>query len=57
MNERFEIISRYTVTNVNELEEKIKQGIVKEHPSWEDLIDLRNLEGEIQGIQYDIGNL
>ncbi|MEN8220422.1 MAG: hypothetical protein ABFS56_29555 [Pseudomonadota bacterium] len=50
MNERFEILSRYTITNVNELEEKIKQGILDEHPSWEDLIDLKNLETEIQGI-------
>jgi hypothetical protein len=41
---------RRTVTNVNELEEKIKQGILVEHPSWEDLIDLKNLETEIQGI-------
>jgi hypothetical protein len=56
MTERFEILSRSTVTNVNELEEKIKQGLVQEHPSWEDLIDLRNLEREIQGIQYDIGS-
>jgi len=57
MNEKFEILSRYTVTNINELAEKIKQGIVKEHPSWEDLIDLKNLEEEIQGIQDDIGRL
>ncbi len=57
MNERFEILSRYTVTNVTELEEKIKQGILVEHPSWEDLIDLKNLETEIQGIQDDIGSL
>jgi hypothetical protein len=57
MNERFEILSRYTATNINELAEKIKQGIIKEHPSWEDLIDLKNLEGEIQGIQDDIGSL
>jgi len=57
MNERFAILSRYTITNVNELEEKIKQGILVEHPSWEDLIDLKNLETEIQGIQYDIGTI
>jgi hypothetical protein len=57
MNERFEILSRYAVINVNELEEKIKQGVLAEHPSWEDLIDLRNLEREIQGISNDIGCL
>lgn len=35
MNERFEILSRYSVINVDELETKIKQGILVEHPSWE----------------------
>ena len=51
MNERLEMLSRYAVTNVDELETKIKPGILIEHPSWEDLIDLRNLEKEIQGIK------
>jgi hypothetical protein len=54
MNERFEILLRYAVTNVDELEEKIKQGALAEHPSWEDLIDFKNLEREIQGISNDI---
>jgi ribosomal protein L29 len=57
MNERFEILSRYAVINVDELESKIKQGVLVEHPSWEDLIDLRNLETEIQGIKNDISRL
>ncbi|WP_216092929.1 hypothetical protein [Candidatus Marithrix sp. Canyon 246] len=57
MNEKFEILSRYSVINVDELETKIKQGVLVEHPSWEDLIDLRNLETEIQGIKNDISRL
>jgi len=57
MNERFEMLSRYAVINVDELESKIKQGVLVEHPSWEDLIDLRNLETEIQGIKNDISRL
>ena len=57
MNERFDILSKYAVTNVNELERKIKQGVVVEHPSWEDVIDLKNLETEIQGISNDINGL
>jgi hypothetical protein len=56
-NERFEILSRYAVINVDELETKIKQGLLVEHPSWEDLIVLRNLEAEIQGIKNDISRL
>lgn len=57
MSEKFEILSRYVVTSINELEEQIKQGILPEHPSWEDLIDLKNLETEIQSIQDDIDYL
>ena len=57
MNERFEILSRYRVTDVNEMEEKIKQGALAEHPSWEDLIDLRNIGAEIQGVADDIDSL
>jgi hypothetical protein len=57
MNEKFEIFFRYTVTNVKELEEKIKHGVLPEHPTWEDSIDLRNLEREIQSIQDDINCL
>ena len=50
MSERLEIFSKYRVTSIHELEEKIKQGTLPEHPSWEDLIDLNNLESEIQDI-------
>jgi len=57
MNERLEMLSRYALTNVDELETQIKQGSLVEHPSWEDLIDLRNLEKEIQGIKDDISRL
>ncbi|RKZ39883.1 MAG: hypothetical protein DRQ49_10095 [Gammaproteobacteria bacterium] len=57
LHERFESLSRYAVTNANELEEKIKQGILPEHPTWEELIDLKNLEQEIQGIQDDLNRL
>jgi len=30
--------ARYGVRSASELEEKIRGGIVKEHPGWEDLI-------------------
>lgn len=55
--EKFEILSRYSVKNANELEEKIKSGEIPEHPSWEDLIELSNLETEIQSMQDDINRL
>jgi len=55
--ERFEILSRYSVKNATELEEKIKSGEIPEHPSWEDLIELSNLEMEMQSMQDDINRL
>ncbi len=40
-----------------EFEEKIKGGEIPEHPAWEDLIELKNLEAEIKEIDRDIKSL
>lgn len=55
--ERFEILSRYQVVTIGEVEEKIKNGEIPEHPAWEDLIDLKNIEAEIKEIDRDIQSL
>ena len=55
--ERFEILSRYGVTAVEQLNEKIKKGEIQEHPGWEDLIELKNIEAEIKEIDRDIRDL
>jgi len=55
--ERLEIIARYEVTTVSELEDKIKEGIVPEHPAWEDLIEIKNIEDEIKEIEDDLRTL
>ena len=57
MEERLEILKRYNVNSVEELEEKIRKGEINEHPAWEDLITLENLEGMIKEISDDIRNL
>jgi hypothetical protein len=49
-SERLEILSRYGVTTIEELKEKIESGEIQEHPGWEDLIELRNIETEIKEI-------
>lgn len=56
-NERIEILSRYRVTTIEKFEEKIKSGEIQEHPAWEDLIELRNIEAEIREINSDIQTL
>ena len=40
--EQSEILRRYEVKSLKELETKIKDGIIPEHPAWEDLINLEN---------------
>ena len=55
--ERFEILARYQASNVDELNQRIAEGKVAEHPGWEDLIELKNIENEIDEIEHDIGCL
>lgn len=55
--ERFEMLARYQASNVEELHQKIVEGQVAEHPGWEDLIEVKNIEQEIEEIQHDIGDL
>lgn len=56
-NERLEILSRYRIFTIEDLEKKIRSGEIQEHPGWEDLIELRNIESEILEIDSDIRSL
>lgn len=55
--ERLEILARYEAGTVSELEEKVKVGSVPEHPAWEDMIEIKNIESEIAEIESDIRTL
>jgi hypothetical protein len=52
--ERFEILSRYRASNVEQLNQKVAEGDAPEHPGWEDLIEVKNIEQEINEIENDI---
>lgn len=52
--ERFEILARYQASNVEELNHKVTEGSAPEHPAWEDLIEIKNIEQEIGEIENDI---
>ncbi|NQT54839.1 MAG: hypothetical protein HQ551_01265 [Desulfobacteraceae bacterium] len=52
--ERFEILSRYQTSNVEGLNQKITEGNAPEHPGWEDLIEIKNIQEEIKEIENDI---
>lgn len=43
-----ELKSKYNVKTAVELEKKMKEGTVEEHPAWEDLILLENLEERVR---------
>ena len=55
--ERIEILARYEAETVTGLEEKIMKGAVPEHPTWEALIEIKNIEAEIREIENDIRTL
>ena len=55
--ERFEILARYDVSSLEKLKIKIEENEVPEHPGWEDLIELENIEDEIKEIENDIRSL
>ncbi len=57
MRDKLEISSRYNITSTKELEGKIKSGKIKEHPAWEDLIVLENLETKLKEINSDIKDI
>ena len=57
MTETLEILSRYGLSSASELEEAIGEGKVAEHPSWEDLIVIENLEEKIKRLDKEIGNI
>ncbi|MBE9570571.1 MAG: hypothetical protein IMF11_08085 [Proteobacteria bacterium] len=52
--ERFEILARYQASSVEELNQKVTEGKAPEHPGWEDLIEVKNIEQEIKEIENDI---
>ena len=55
--EKLEILARYRVATTNELKRKIEQGVVPEHPAWEDYIESKNIEAEIKELDSDIRTL
>jgi hypothetical protein len=49
-----EIKTRYSVKSATELEKKIQNGTTAEHPAWEDLILLENLEERVRQIRKEL---
>jgi len=53
--ERLEILARYKVSSIQDLEGMIQRGEIVEHPAWEDMIEIKNIEAEVKEIDDDLG--
>ena len=48
LQHRLDILARYGADSLADLESRISQGIVAEHPAWEDLIVAENLTARLE---------
>jgi len=46
--------ARYDVKGAVELEQKVRRGVIEEHPAWEDLILLENLGERADRIRREL---
>lgn len=54
---KLEILARYSADSIADLESKIAQGTVVEHPAWEDLIVAENLTTRLEELDAHLNNL
>ena len=54
---RLDILARYSADSVTDLESRIAQGIVAEHPAWEDLIVAENLTARLEELDAYLDDL
>ena len=54
---KLEMLARYGVDSVAALESKIIEGIVREHPTWEDLIVIENLTDRVEELEETLADL
>ncbi|MCX9081088.1 MAG: hypothetical protein OIN83_02705 [Candidatus Methanoperedens sp.] len=57
MKDRLEIMSRYKVSSFEEFEKGLEEGKIPEHPGWEDMIILENLEYSINKFKKELLNV
>jgi hypothetical protein len=54
---RLEILSRYQVNTVDDLEAGIQTGRIAEHLAWEDVITVENLEARLEELDAHLRNV
>lgn len=56
MQLKLEILGRYGAASLADLETKIANGMVVEHPAWEDLIVAENLTERLEELDVQLGD-
>ena len=54
---QLEMLARYGADSITDLESKITQGLVAEHPAWEDLITVENLTTRLKELDAYLADL
>ena len=57
MRDRLEIMSGYRVLSLDEFEKKVQDGSIPEHPGWEDLITLENIETRVNKLKMELSHV
>lgn len=57
MRDRLEIMSRYQVPSLDEFEKRVQDGSIPEHPEWEDLITLENIETRVNKLKMELSHV
>jgi len=57
LRHRLDILARYNAESVEDLESRIAQGVVAEHPAWEDLIVAENLKARLEELDAHLHDL
>jgi hypothetical protein len=57
LQQQLEILARYGADSITDLESKIAQGKVVEHPAWEDLIVVENLTARLEELDVYLNDL
>ena len=57
LRHRLDILARYGADSISDLESRIAQGVVIEHPAWEDLTVAENLTAHLEELDAYLGDL
>jgi hypothetical protein len=56
LQHRLDILARYGAASFQDLESRIAQGVIAEHPAWEDLIVAENLTVRLEELDAYLGD-